>query len=60
MGYDIYDYYDLGEFDQKGSVRTWFGSKDELAELIGSAHENGLQVTLILSLTTIAAATKKS
>jgi len=22
MGYDPYDYYDLGEFDQKGSVET--------------------------------------
>src|SRR6266700_2648408 len=27
MGYDPYDYYDLGEFDQKGGVPTWFGSK---------------------------------
>ena len=44
MGYDVYDYYDLGEFDQKGSVRTWFGSKAELIELINSAHDNGLQV----------------
>ena len=30
MGYDPYDYYDLGEFDQKGGVPTWFGSKAEL------------------------------
>jgi alpha-amylase len=44
MGYDVYDYYDLGEFDQKGSVRTWFGSKDELIDLIGAAHDSGLQV----------------
>jgi alpha-amylase len=44
MGYDVYDYFDLGEFDQKGSVRTWFGSKDELIELIKVAHENGIQV----------------
>jgi len=44
MGYDVYDYYDLGEFDQKGSTRTWFGSKDELVELIKTAHDNGLQV----------------
>jgi alpha-amylase len=26
MGYDPYDYYDLGEFDQKGGAPTWFGS----------------------------------
>ncbi len=43
MGYDPYDYYDLGEFDQKGGVPTWFGSKTELFDLIGSAHALGLQ-----------------
>src|SRR6266850_420533 len=44
MGYDPYDYYDLGEFDQKGGVPTWFGSKAELLDLIQSAHGSGLQV----------------
>ena len=44
MGYDPYDYYDLGEFDQKGGVPTWYGTKAELLELIGSAHALGLQV----------------
>jgi len=44
MGYDPYDYYDLGEFDQKGGVKTWFGSKDELLALIATAHEHGLAV----------------
>lgn len=44
MGYDPYDYYDLGEFDQKGSVKTWFGSKDELLALIGVAHDHGMEV----------------
>ncbi len=34
MGYDPYDYYDLGEFDQKGGVPTWFGSKAELLDLV--------------------------
>ena len=29
---------------RKGSVRTWFGSKNELIELIKAAHDNGLQV----------------
>jgi glycosidase len=33
MGYDPYDYYDLGEFDQKGGAPTWFGSKAELLDL---------------------------
>jgi len=44
MGYDPYDYYDLGEFDQKGGVPTWFGSKAELLDLIQSSHAAGLQV----------------
>jgi alpha-amylase len=44
MGYDPYDYYDLGEFDQKGSIPTWFGSKQELLDLIRVAHDHGLTV----------------
>jgi alpha-amylase len=44
MGYDPYDYYDLGDIDQKGSIKTWFGSKDELLALITTAHDSGIQV----------------
>lgn len=44
MGYDPYDYYDLGQIDQKGSVKTWFGSKTQLEQLIGEAHLHGMQV----------------
>jgi alpha-amylase len=44
MGYDPYDYYDLGDMDQKGSVKTWFGSRDELIDLIRVAHENRMEV----------------
>ncbi|NTW48608.1 MAG: alpha-amylase [Chlorobiales bacterium] len=44
MGYDPYDYYDLGEFDQKGSVKTWFGSKQDLLDLITIAHTCGMTV----------------
>jgi alpha-amylase len=44
MGYDPYDYYDLGDIDQKGSLKTWFGSKDELIDLIQTAHENNMSV----------------
>src|SRR5215469_10777285 len=44
MGYDPYDYFDLGEFDQKGSVATWFGVKADLAALIAAAHGAGMQV----------------
>jgi alpha-amylase len=44
MGYDPYDYYDLGEFDQKGGMATWFGTRAALEALIGSAHAEGMQV----------------
>ncbi|MBN1562573.1 MAG: alpha-amylase [Anaerolineae bacterium] len=44
MGYDPYDYYDLGEFDQKGSIPTWFGTKDDLLTLIHTAHDHHMTV----------------
>lgn len=44
MGYDPYDYYDLGDIDQKGSTKTWFGSKHELLALIAAAHHHSMQV----------------
>ena len=44
MGYDPYDYYDLGEFDQKGSIPTWFGARKDLESLIAEAHKNSLSV----------------
>lgn len=43
-GYDLYDRYDLGEFDQKGSVRTKYGTRDEYTEAIKAAHQAGIQV----------------
>lgn len=44
MGYDPYDYYDLGEFDQKGGIPTWFGTRAELESLIETAHSHGLSL----------------
>ncbi|WP_130305980.1 alpha-amylase [Ancylomarina subtilis] len=44
MGYDPFDYFDFGEYDQMGSVETRFGSTTELKSLIGTAHQSGLQV----------------
>ena len=44
MGYDPYDYFDLGEFNQRGSVGTWFGVKADLVALIAAAHTASLQV----------------
>jgi alpha-amylase len=44
MGYDPYDYYDLGDIDQKGTIPTWFGTKDTLLTLIKTAHDSQMQV----------------
>ncbi|MFL5811027.1 MAG: alpha-amylase family glycosyl hydrolase, partial [Flavisolibacter sp.] len=38
MGYGLFDHYDLGAYNQKGSIETRFGSKAELLNLISSAH----------------------
>lgn len=43
-GYSVYDLYDLGEFDQKGTVRTKYGTKDELLECIRVFKEHGIHV----------------
>lgn len=44
VGYAVYDMYDLGEFDQKGSVRTKYGTKDELVAATHTAKDAGLQL----------------
>jgi alpha-amylase len=44
MGYDPYDYFDLGSFNQKGRTETWFGGQNALAALINAAHQSRLQV----------------
>lgn len=41
-GYDIYDLFDLGEFDQKGSVPTKWGSKTDLEEMAYQARSLGI------------------
>lgn len=43
-GYDIYDAYDLGEFDQKGSRRTKFGDKQDLLDLAKFAQSIGVKL----------------
>ena len=43
-GYDIYDLYDLGEFNQKGSVATRYGTKQQYLDAIKKAHKSGLHV----------------
>lgn len=43
-GYAVYDLYDLGEFDQKGSVRTRYGTKEEYLACIKAIHEHKMGV----------------
>lgn len=38
-GYDVYDLYDLGEFDQKSGRRTKWGTREELMSLIEAAKK---------------------
>ena len=45
-GYGTYDLYDLGEFDQKGTIRTKYGTKQELQEMIEELHRNQIGVYL--------------
>jgi len=44
VGYGVYDLFDLGEFDQKGSVRTKYGTHEEYLAGIKAAQKAGLQV----------------
>ena len=43
-GYGVYDLYDLGEFDQKGAVRTKYGTKEEYLAAIEALHAEGIAV----------------
>jgi alpha-amylase len=50
VGYDIYDLYDLGEFDQKGTVRTRYGTRAEYEQAIKSLQHHGIQVLVDIVL----------
>ena len=43
-GYAVYDLYDLGEFNQKGSIETKYGTKQEYIDAIKTLKGNGLSV----------------
>ena len=44
VGYGVYDRYDLGEFNQKGTVATRYGTIGQLQSAIGALHGQGVQV----------------
>jgi PKD repeat protein/glycosidase len=44
VGYDLWDPFDLGDKDQRGTIRTRYGTKDELLRMIRMAHRFGMRV----------------
>lgn len=44
VGYGVYDLFDLGEFDQKGSVKTKYGTKDDYLEAVKAADNAGIRI----------------
>lgn len=44
VGYDAYDLWDLGEFNQKGGVPTKYGTKLDYITAVRAAHNNNIAV----------------
>lgn len=44
VGYGVYDLYDLGEFDQKGTIATKYGTRDEYLAAIKALQAHGIGV----------------
>ncbi len=44
VGYGVYDLWDLGEFDQKGSVPTKYGTRREYASAVVALQQAGIDV----------------
>ena len=49
-GYGVYDLWDLGEFDQKGSVSTKYGTRAEFQEAVRQIRRYGMQALCDLVL----------
>ena len=50
VGYGVYDLYDLGEFDQKGSIPTKYGTKDEYINMIDFLKRKGIKTIVDIVL----------
>jgi hypothetical protein len=45
-GYDAYDLWDIGEFDQRGTIPTRWGTREELLEACSVARQNNIGVII--------------
>ena len=43
-GYNVYDLYDLGEFRQKGSIRTKYGTKKDYMDALTALKDKGINI----------------
>ncbi len=50
VGYDPYDDYDLGSKDQKGTIPTRYGTREQLERCVAMLRANGLEVYVDLVL----------
>ncbi|MBW8524532.1 alpha-amylase [Chryseobacterium chendengshani] len=50
VGYDAYDLYDLGEFDQKNSISTKYGTKKDYISAIKALKKHNIQVIVDIVL----------
>lgn len=44
VGYDLFDPFDLGDKNQRGTVRTKYGTKEQLLQVVEVAHRFGIRV----------------
>src|SRR5260221_1518882 len=44
VGYDLFDPLDLGDKDQRGTIGTRYGTKEELLRMVRIAHRFGLRI----------------
>jgi len=44
VGYDLFDPFDLGDINQRGTVRTKYGTKAQLLQAVEIAHRFGIRV----------------
>ena len=44
VGYDVFDAFDLGDKNQRGTTATKYGTKDQLIKVVETAHRFGIRV----------------